>query len=144
MSLTLKLAALAATILPFAPRRVPALATMPEPVVIDAEIVADPVETVAPTLATIADDRPPLCDRHTAVHEFMGIMTKEWGGNEWLFSDLAKSYAALSEPMRWPPIKDKTLAQMISDRGCQRIQKDLRRQKKGRPVYYVIPVEEAA
>lgn len=144
MSLTLKLAALAATIIPFAPRRETARETIAVPVVIDAEVVSDPVETVAPTLATIADDRPPLCDRHTAVHEFMGIMRKEWGGNEWLFSDLAKSYAALSEPMRWPPIKDKTFAQLIADHGCARIQKDLRRQKKGRPIYYVIPLEEAA
>jgi hypothetical protein len=87
-----------------------------------------------------------------AVSEFLEEM-KEFGGGEevrfcrlaWSYEDMRRGRVASDDcagyaPRPWPPLKSKTLSQLLCSLGCERIQRDYRASGEGRPTYIVIPV----
>jgi hypothetical protein len=132
MSLTLKLAALAAMILPFRPREVVPVETVPalpaDAIVIDAE----PVETVS---------APEICDQDTAVREYLRELIDTFGGEEIAFAAIFKGYNQLRERSGWPKISDKLLSLRLRKFGAERFQKDLRAVGLGKPIFFRIPAD---
>lgn len=138
MSLTLKLAVAVATLLPFSPRirvsdtvdRSRAVDLEPLPIVLETVSTAEP-EAPAPVVE--------LCDRNTAFRQFMDYMMEEWGNEEFAFAAIFKIYNLKAPAMGWPPIKDKPFAILLRANGCIRFQKDLRKRRLGKPIYFRFP-----
>jgi hypothetical protein len=136
MSLTLKLAALAAMILPFRPREAIVIETVPapalEPIVIDAE----PLETVP------EPEPVEVCDADTAVREYLRELMDQFGGEEIAFAAIFAGYLQLRKRSGWPKISDKLLSLRLRKFGAVRFQRDLRKFGLGKPIYFRIPLDD--
>lgn len=161
MSLTLKLAALAASIIPFAPRREIVRETVPALEAAPLVIVDEPEETVPDVVCEPAQDFSLIetCDRNTAMREFLEGLFDGYGGEEIKFEDLYRAYeqsrtgrqipkGSIVKPWRplteaatphWPFLKTKPFSTLLKKNGCVRLQKDLRAKGQGKPIYYRIP-----
>lgn len=141
MSLALKFAALAALIVPFAPRREVVRETVPaltlEPIVIDAEDV-EIVPEPAPTVSNV----PELCDQDAAVREYLRELMDQFPGDEISCAEIYKGYCQLRERSGWPKITDNLLSRRLRKYGVERFQKDLRAHGLGKPIFFRIPCDE--
>jgi hypothetical protein len=90
-----------------------------------------------------------------AVREFLDEMIDACGGETLRFSRLSASYESIRKgrmrsdacvgyaPRPWPPIKDRTLSQLLCAAGCVREQRDHRAIDGTRPTYITFPADAA-
>ncbi|WP_072389797.1 hypothetical protein [Hyphomicrobium sp. CS1GBMeth3] len=114
-----------------------------------------PVATVATVDGTDEipwPELPQMLTPEEAVRAFLDDMIEFCGGESIRFRRLAWSYDAMRRgraksdecegyaPRPWPPIKDKTLSQLLCALGCVSEKRDMRSKGEGRPTFVSIPV----
>lgn len=96
-------------------------------------------------------DLPAMRAPEEAVAEFLAEMMESCGGEAvrfcrlaWSYEDMRRGRATSDDcagyaPRPWPPLKSKTLSQLLCALGCERVQRDMRASGEGRPTFIIIP-----